>query len=410
MMKFSKGRSFLLILGVLGVFILLILLILPNLFNQKERQNFSDEIRVEEASKNFQIDQLGDSISLVPGQFYQRSQFHEWLLGKAYRKVWQLEVKVPVLDLEQFQGGLEPLEFSGNQQTIGIEAKDPKDRVWSIRSINKDQSKALPSFLRPTILRPMFRDQASALNPYGALAVPVLAEAAGLHHTNPRLFFFPYNEKYGDYNHRMAGRLVLIEEEADETWANSPNFRHPQEIMDTEDMMEMAKSKKIPVDTLLYARSRLFDILISDWDRHEGNWEWALVQNDHRQEFEPVPVDRDMAFYNFSNGILNQVVLLFNEKFQSFSPDFKNIEGLMYQSKTLDQSILSKIEMEDLIREAEVLQKQLTEETINKAFRKYPPEVYNAIGKEHEEILKERLNKLPEVAKKLYTLIRENKQ
>lgn len=386
--------------------ILLAVLVIPNVFNTRERAAFTEESRLEIARLEYAEEQLGDSATIIPGPFYERGPSFQRLLGPKYRHIWGAPVNAAVLRLHDYGGGLDTVKFSGSQQTIGIDVKDPEGRIWALRSVNKDQSKALPGILQPTFMRFLFRDQAAALNPYGALAIPVLAEAIDLHHTNPKLFIFPYNERYGKYNDRMAGRLVLMEEDADESWARTPEFKDAAWLMDTDDMLDTAKIAGIPVDTVLYARSRLFDMLINDWDRHEGNWEWALMDEDGQQWIEPIPVDRDMAFYQFNDGIASRITLLFNNKFQSFRPDYENIEGLMHQSKELDRSLLGSISRQELQKQVRYLQEQLTDEKIREAFLQYPPSVYQQIGPEHEQILKSRLNKLPQAADRFYELLR----
>ena len=395
---------------IMAALFLIAFFLLPNIFNQEEQEAFGEEERLKEAKFSYPVREVGDSSTIVPGPYFKKSDLHQRVFGKLYREVWNIPVTVPVLRLQQPGRFYDTLEFSGSQQTIGIDVKDADGRVWSIRSVNKDQSNALPGILQPSILRPMIRDQAAALNPYGALVVPVLAEAISIHHTNPTLYLFPYNPKLGRYNDRMAGRLVIMEEEADNSWKGTPEFDNALQLMDTEEMLEAVRNKRIPVDTTLYARSRLFDILISDWDRHEGNWEWALVEKDGNSLFQPVPVDRDMAFYNYTDGGFTQLVLLLNNKFQSFTPDYKDMGGLMHQSENLDKLILQNLSQEEMEQQAKYIQNQFTDEVIHQAFSNYPEEVYKVTGKTHEQIFKERLQKLPEAGRTFHQLINKLKK
>ncbi len=401
-MPLSKGfRISLLVIALL----LTLLVLVPNLFNAREQEAYGKKERLESAKLNYASGKVGDSATIVPGSYFNRGAFHTTIFGELNRTIWNVPVKAPVLRINVPGNRLDTLEFSGSMQTIGIDVKDPNEKVWSIRSVKKDQSQALPSILKPTLLRSMIRDQGAALNPYGALVVPVLADAIGIHHTNPKLYIFPYNTALGRYNDRMAGRLVIMEEEADNSWQEAPEFRNATSLMDTQEMLAMRKKEKLPLDALLYARSRLFDLLISDWDRHEGNWKWALVEKENTRVFQPIPVDRDMAFYNYQEGGLTQVVLLLNNKFQSFSPEYKDVGGLMHQSKELDRAILKNIRLEELLDLVNKIQNGLEENQIHEAFLKYPPEVYALVGKQHEEVLKNRLEKLPEAAKKFYELL-----
>lgn len=404
-MALSSGvRIFLILLAAFLVGFVL----LPNIFKQEEEIAFGEEERVGWAKVNLMSSELGDSAMLVPGEFFQESSAYQSWFGQLNRQLWTQPVKAAVLRLNSLKGGLDTVEFSGSQQTIGIEVADPKGRVWSVRSVKKDQANVLPAFLRPTLLRPLIRDQGAALNPYAALVLPPLAEEIDIHHTNPALYIFPYDRTLGRFNRRMAGRLVILEEEADESWAGEPEFRQALTLLDTEDMLDTIRTTGWAIDTLLYARSRLFDILISDWDRHEGNWQWALVKENGSLEFEPVPVDRDAAFYNYTEGAITHVFLMLNNKFQSFTPEISDVDGLMHQSEELDRAILGNISKEALVEQAAYIQQQLNAEVIHQAFRKYPPEIYRMAGRKHELILQSRLEQLPQAAQRFHALLSNN--
>src|SRR5690606_33297605 len=121
---------------------------------------------------------------------------------------------------------------------------------------------------------------------------------------------------------------------------NTPRFSHAEQIMDTEEMFLMAREGNISIDTAMFLRARLFDILISDWDRHEGQWEWALIRNADSRFFQPIPKDRDMAFYKFDEGLLSSVALIINPKFQSFRKEYNDIAALTSNSDKLDRDLL----------------------------------------------------------------------
>ncbi|HEV2018196.1 MAG TPA: hypothetical protein VGQ98_07810, partial [Gemmatimonadaceae bacterium] len=49
-----------------------------------------------------------DSVVVVPGEIYKAGSFHRALLGSNYRDEWTTPIKVPVLNLRTFHGGLKP--------------------------------------------------------------------------------------------------------------------------------------------------------------------------------------------------------------------------------------------------------------------------------------------------------------
>jgi hypothetical protein len=384
---------------------LIVVLVIPNTTNFKERRAFSDSRRLEEAMTLYHADRVGDSVDVIPGPYYKRGKVGMLFLGKKQRDLWTTPVRAKVFDYGTAKGGLTPEEFGGGDQTISLKLKDPQGKGWALRSVNKDQKFALPKALQITFMRFLYRDQLASANPYGQLVLPVLANAIGLHHTTPELVLIPYNEKFGQFNQRMAGRLAYLEENLNSSWKNRKRFGSPKDIVNTEEMMEMVAKEKISVDTALYLKTRLFDMLISDWDRHEGNWEWALTTDNGDKVFEPIPKDRDAAFYQFDEGLVSHFTLMLAPKLQSFRREFGKVSGLMFQSKDLDSKILNSVERNEFLNAAQLIQHALTEEVIDSAFRKYPPRIHSMVADEHADILKTRLEQLPQVAEEFHELL-----
>jgi hypothetical protein len=385
---------------------LIVVLVIPNTTNFKERRAFSDSRRLDEAIKLYHVDRVADSVEVIPGKYYQRGKFSMLFLGKKQRELWIAPVRAKVFDYETAKGGLTPVEFGGGDQTISMKLEDSQGKTWALRSVNKDQKFALPKALRITFMRFLIRDQLASANPYGQLVVPMLANAIGLHHATPELVLIPYNEKFGQFNERMAGRLAYLEENLNSSWKNRKRFGSPKDIVDTEEMLAILAKDKISVDTALYLKTRLFDMLISDWDRHEGNWEWALTVDNGKKVFEPIPKDRDAAFYQFDEGLVSHITLMFAPKLQSFRKNFGKVSGLMIQSERLDSKILKTVDRNEFVNAAYLIQNALTEEVIDSAFAKYPPRVRSMVGKEHADILKTRIAQLPKVAGEFHDLLR----
>jgi hypothetical protein len=392
------------LLGTLFFFII-IGVILPNVFNGREKAHYSKEVRVEYAREHYHQDNLTDSVKVAAAAYYDnRSALHNKLFGKKYRELWNTPVTVPVLRVNDSINHFICYKMGGGLQSITIDLQDQDYKMWTLRSIDKDQSKAIHPLLRYTIVRPIIRDQVAAMDPYGAFVVDDLSEAAGIPHTNPRLVFVPYLESLrNDCRLRMAGRLALLEEELDEPgWENNPSFLDAEIILDTEDMFKaLHRYTDHSIDTNSYLKARLFDILISDWDRHEGQWVWALKN----KIYHPIPVDRDMAFYLFDDGWVNKMFLLFNNKFQSFHPDIKDVSGYVKNSLPLDLRLLKGFPEEKFVEQAERIQHDLTDQEIDKAFKNYPPAIYEKVGEEHAAILKERRSELKIAAKEFFAAI-----
>jgi len=109
-----------------------------------------------------------ESTTVVAGASYKASGLHQWLFGKHYRTLWTTPIRVEVLDLGTFAGGLKPLKEGGGLQTQSLRFAGADGREYSFRSVNKDASKILPPDLRQTVAARIAQDQISAAHPVGA--------------------------------------------------------------------------------------------------------------------------------------------------------------------------------------------------------------------------------------------------
>ncbi|MEX0966547.1 MAG: hypothetical protein WD077_04865 [Bacteroidia bacterium] len=371
---------------------LVLTVVIPNTTNFKERKAFSDKHRLEEARLHYHADSLGDSITIIPGKFYDRGFLFKFFFGEKYREIWNTPVTVAVFDYEENLGQLKPVDGGGGEQTISIDLEDQQEREWSLRSVNKDQIGSVPKILRPTIVRVMFRDQVSGMNPYGALITRKLSDSLGIKSLSPRMTFVPYDERLGDYNDRMAGRLAFYEENLNSSWKNSERWNNADDIVNTEDMFEIMGNTVVQFDTMRYLKNRLFDMLINDWDRHSGQWEWEVHEGEDTTLLVPIPKDRDVAFFVFNEGFMNKLALLFTNRLPSFRPQYGNLKARI--NRELDPMILKKVPVSKFIQTAKELQAAMTDEIIHEAFLEYPDAVYEMFGEQHQAVLKARLEKL----------------
>lgn len=341
-----------------------------------------------------------DSIEAEASTFYDRGSIVRFLFGTHYREIWDKKVNFQVFK------GFDSLVFykaGGGKQTTSIEVRDDNNRGYSIRTLDKDQSRILPSWLQASALRPLLRDQTSALNPYNAMVVASLSEHLNIYHTNPELTFIPYSENSNDsINYYLAGKAVIIEEEPDSKWKNENRFDNPKDIISTVELLELLNSGNsgYTLDTLSYLKCRLFDLLLSDWDRHSHQWKWVLPNDSSSKIVEPFPIDRDMAFCQFDDGLVNTIVIGLSNNFESYRKG-KSILNAARRVNELDYKFLSSVSEAQFEAVANNIQEYLPDSIIQLCFNKYPPEIYDIIGEEHTNTFKSRLEFLPEAAKLL---------
>ena len=61
-----------------------------------------------------------ESVTVIPGPNYRAGWFHLLFLGNHYRDLWTTPVRVEVLDLDSFAGGLKAAKRGGGQQTRSL--------------------------------------------------------------------------------------------------------------------------------------------------------------------------------------------------------------------------------------------------------------------------------------------------
>ena len=330
-----------------------------------------------------------------------------WLLGKNYREAWKAKITVPVFDIARKKGGLIPVKRGGGQQTRSLRLQARDGRQYVLRSIEKYTEKLVPEPLRGTIAADIVQDEISASHPYAALVIPTLAKAARIYHTNPKIVFIPEDRRLGKYSELFANRLFLFEAHPAGDQSNTPNFGNSKRIYNTAKMLkQLYKSNANQVDQLWTLKSRLFDMVIGDWDRHDDQWRWASFEHGRRKIFRPIPRDRDQAFF------VNQGLLMKFAKrkwalpsFQGFNDKYKYVPGFNFNARYFDRDFLNEPSLDDWLKVADTLQKNLTDSVIEQAVMTWPDAVYTLNGEEVTTKLKLQRNNLKDYARLQYLFL-----
>ncbi|MBC6612937.1 hypothetical protein H8B15_18595 [Hymenobacter sp. BT507] len=353
-----------------------------------------------------------DSVLATAGRHYRRSGFYTLFFGKHYRDVWATPVWVLVFDPATEMGGLKFEKRGGGFQTVSATLESSTGREYALRTLDKDPYKTLPKVLRHTFVLTLVRDATSAANPYAALTVPPLAQAAGIPHTHPRIFYVPPSEtNLGTATDDMQGKLVMLEEKFDGAENLTPAFGNAVDLVDTDDVLAgRYASPTHQIDQLAFARARLLDILIGDWDRHEGQWQWAEYQQNDHTIYRPVPKDRDQVYFRFDDGLIPWLMSRkwAVRKFRTFRPRYEDVSGTVHNAHFLDTRALPEITAAQFQQLATDLQRRLTDSVIAVAVHQLPPPIYELEGEYIARALRERRAALPEAARQFYHVLAEH--
>ena len=350
-----------------------------------------------------------DSVTVTVGRHYDKGFFQTFLFGKHYRKLWATPVKLPVYDMGEAKGGLTPVSMGGGFQTTSLTLKDKAGRQFVLRSLDKDPEKTLPPGLRHTFLLNVIRDQTSAANPFAPLVLPHLSRAAGIYYTSPDFYYVAENDStMGKHAPRVNGKVMMLEEKFEGKKNLIPMFGNAVDLVDSEDLLEERYAdSRHRIDQQFFARNRLFDVLIGDWDRHEGQWQWAVYKNGNNFIYKPIAKDRDQTFYRFNDGVITWLAskLPFLKKFQTFHHHYGNMSGWLFNAEFIDARALNEVTRQEWQQQAQSMKAAITDTVIENAIARFPQPIYEKNGEQTIRRLKSRRDKLPEAAEAIYEIL-----
>ncbi len=352
---------------------------------------------------------VGGEVTVKASERYKANRARKRWMGANYRDVWATAVKVPVFDFEAEGQVLKVVQQGGGQQTLSLRLEDGQGKQYTLRSVEKYPEKAIPKAFRGTFAQDVVQDQISAAHPYGALIIPPLADAAGIYHTNPKLVWLADDPRLGIYRKNFGSRLMMFEERPEGDARDMAFFGNAEDIVSTFKVIDkLAKDNDHRIDEQFVLRSRLFDLWLGDWDRHDDQWRWAEFDKKKGKIYRPIPRDRDQAFF-VNEGRIPKV---FSRKWalpklQGFDENLKEVPGFMFNGRYFDRSFLASRQQEDWIKEANDLRAVLTDQVIEDAVRQWPEAIYKLHGEDIIKKLKVRREKLATFALAYYRFLAE---
>ncbi|PPK84403.1 hypothetical protein CLV84_4173 [Neolewinella xylanilytica] len=351
--------------------------------------------------------------AIYAGDPESKSGLFESTFGRHYRPLYYTEVKVPVLKIDTIFGGLNPYRRGGGMTTMSLHTEGGDGRLYQLRSVRKNPAQLLPGLLENSFAADVAKDQFTAIHPYAPLALPPLQQKLGLLAADPYLFYVPKQPALGDFNLNFGGEMYWLEQRPDEDWSDSGFFGDSKMIESNSSTRELLwEDWKNYADQPNFARARLFDFLIGDWDRHRDQWRWAsFEEEDGRTRFVPVGRDRDQVFSDFDGTLLSVARLFIPEarKLRPFTGDLDHARWRALNGKWNDRVFLNQITREKMLAEATFIQESITDADIDAALRRMPPEVIPySLDVEHiDEKLKSRLDQLDRFAEDYYEVLAE---
>lgn len=338
--------------------------------------------------------------TVVPGKHYEAGWLHELFFGAHWRDLWTTPVKVDVVDMNTYGGGLTPLKRGGGLQTLSLRFKGGDGKEYKFRSLDKDPKKVLPPDLQGSIASDIVQDQISSSNPYAGFVVNEILKDVGVYHSEYQFVILPNDDKLGEFKKVFGGLLGIME-----VIPESSEFEGSDKIISTVKLFDrLNKEFDEEVDAKEYLKARLMDIFFGDWDRHKDQWKWIRYEESEKKIYKPFPMDRDQAFAEF-DGLLPKIGEGVIPQFNHFGENYPDMRWMTWSGRYLDQRFLTFLNKKDWDDVTNEIYPKLTNELIDRAVKKLPPEVYIKAKDELTEKLRSRRDQFKEASNEYYELV-----
>jgi hypothetical protein len=328
------------------------------------------------------------------GARYRAAGLHRFLFGTRYRALWTRPVRVPVLDLGRFAGGLRPLQRAGGQRTRSLRLLAADGREYLLRPADLESGTELPPELQGTLIERLFQDQISAVHPFGPLVADRLGAAIGLPPLHPRLVIVPNDSALGEFREEFAGTVGYLQERPARGFAG---FRR---IIGTETLLRLRRQRNEEIDVHRFLAARVLDLLLGDWDRRRGQWRWGRA--DESSPWQPIPRDRDHAFAQHDGLLLALARGGPAPHLVRFGAGRLPVAGLVWYSRDLDRELLTGLEWPAWDSVVSAVQTRLTDALIDSAAAEMPAAVPEPSRQWLATTLRGRRARLPDAARRFY--------
>ncbi len=342
-----------------------------------------------------------DSVIVRASNLYRKANgFKRFVMGENYRKEWSAPVKMKVFKIREERGGMRILKKGGGMQTRSLRLIDSSGKEWTLRTVDKDPESVLPEGLQGTFARKLVQDVISSSHPYGALAVPVMADALGVIHTSPQVVFVGNDANLGYYRKMFANQVCLLEE-------RSPVESDVKTRSAAKTFNKIIEENDHLVDQKAVLRARLLDIFIGDWDRHLDQWRFATTDTGRGKLYEPIPRDRDQVFFNNNGALLNVVAYKTLPQFSGFKHKMRRTRYLGFNSRYFDRIFMNGLSEADWREALQQFDSAMTDDVIERAVRQMPPEIYTLSGPLLVEKLQSRKRQMMKEGMKFQSFLSE---
>ncbi|MGB3592153.1 MAG: phosphoesterase, partial [Nonlabens sp.] len=350
-----------------------------------------------------------------------KSNLYKKSWGERYRYVYSTPVTAPTVDLDTLYGGLKVRRKGGGNQSKSLRLIDKNGTQYVMRALRKNAVQYLQAVMfkdqyikgqfEGTGTEDLILDVFAGAHPYAPFTIGILSSAAGVFHTNPKLYYIPQQKVLGDYNGEFGNALYMIEEHTSEGHSDLASFGFKDTMISTEEVIEKIHSdENILVDEESYIRARLFDMLIGDWDRHYDQWRWIEFNEGSKTLYKPLPRDRDQAFSKMSDGLVLGLAVALTDGarlLRKYDEDLKDVKGINIEPYPLDMEFIQRSDKSIWDAQVAAITSGVTDAVIEEAFMQMPAEVRDENVEEIKRLLKSRRKNLQKISDRYYNFLNQ---
>jgi hypothetical protein len=353
-----------------------------------------------------------DSVTLAPGPQFHTTFWLKWLgttlFGSRYRDLWNTEIALPVLDLDRTGDGLHLVADEAETDTAVRHFEGHDGSRWVFLPVARidprtSRIKVLPSNVNDGLIA----DLASGRHPAGPLVAAALAAAAGVPNQEGWLVALPAGDDVAGAD--SAATLLpgyLLRDDplptADSTGPVTPGavatlltVRHRVLVSPTE-----------RVDPRAVLRASLFDLFVGDLNPRFAQWRMEAIPSDGGIAWRPMGRFREGALADY-DGIVTSVARPMHPDLSTFGGGYpSDLIGTPLQTSAY-RWLLGSLDRATWDSAAAELSRLLTDSVIDGAVARLPPAYRERMGETLARKLRERRDRLPEAAGRMYRQLRE---
>jgi len=361
-----------------------------------------------------------DSIPVKPGTTVKRAiysekmkmhgDFYNELWGMHYRPLYYEPVSVKAASLESLFGGLSIERQIPKMHGLVLNNEDNK--LYFLRPLGGASGFMESGFFRhiyhpedfkDTYLGDFVSEAYTIAHPYTFIASGQMADKLGLLSFNPRVVYISQTSESDTIadGSSLKNKMVAI--------AEIPDINKYEYVSSTAQLVDTLHiNHAYTVNQEKYIRTRLFDILIGDWNKIPESWNWLGVRHNDTIVYEPVVVDRNYGFTKVDGKFFKPLLKMLGVSFiTSYEPKIKNVRKMNELGYALDIALTHSTNEELWISEAKYIQGVLSDGVIDEAFSRLPSEMQGAHIDQIKNNLKERRNSLVGTAQEYYRILQK---